>query len=409
MLKHILHITGLEEKVLKFQLIKDNVFYCGLNGKDRVIFDELIPLENGTTYNSYLIKGSDKIAIIDTMYPPFIETYLNNFDENGIEKIDYIIANHGEQDHSGAIPALLEKFPSAKVVTNSVCKNNIKEMLLVDEEKFITVKDGDTLSLGDKTIKFILAPGVHWPDTMFSHLVEDNMLFTCDFLGAHLPSNDIFAKNDSKLESSAKRYYAEIMMPFRTMCKKYVKMIDDLKPSIVLPSHGPIHNEPRFILDLYRDWTADEAKNIVLIPYVSMYKSVEEMIFYLRDKLEAKGIKTRCFDVIQADLGDIAINMVDAATIVLGASMVLASPHPAAANVAYIANLLRPKAKFASVVGSYGWGGNLVNKLADMLPNLSVEIIEPILIKGRPTEVDFKLLDNMAESIFKAHKSLGLI
>ncbi len=402
-------MTGVEGKILKFKPIKEDVFYCGLNDNDRVIFDELIPLENGTTYNSYLIQGSNKTALVDTMYPPFIETYLNNFDENSIKNIDYIIANHGEQDHSGAIPAVLEKFPNAKIVTNNVCKNNIKEMLLVDEEKFITVKDGDTLSLGNKTIKFIMAPGVHWPDTMFSYLVEDNMLFTCDFLGAHLPGDDLFAKNDSELESAAKRYYAEIMMPFRAMCKKYVKMIDDIKPAMVLPSHGPVYDKPEFILDLYRDWAADEAKNLVLIPYVSMYKSVEEMVFYLRDKLEDMGVKTLCFDVIQADLGDIAMNMIDAATIVIGASMVLASPHPAAANVAYVANLLRPKAKFASIIGSYGWGGNLVNKLADMLSNLNVQVIEPVLIKGKPKEADYALLNDMAKSIYKAHQALGLV
>lgn len=394
---------------MKFKEIEENIYYCGLNDTDRIIFDELIPLEHGTTYNSYLIKGSEKTAIIDTMYPPFCEEYLKNFDENNVKNVDYIIANHGEQDHSGSIPALLDKFPNAKVVTNAVCKNNIKEMLLVDENKFITVKDGDTLSLGDKTLKFIMAPGVHWPDTMFTHLLENNFLFTCDFLGAHLPFENLYSKNDDELVSSAKRYYAEIMMPFRTMCKKYVGMINELNPKMVLPSHGPLHNKPEFILNLYKDWTADEPKNLVLIPYVSMYKSVEEMVICLKNKLEAKGIKTICFDVIEDDLGDIAMNMVDAATIILGASMVLASPHPAIANVAYIANLLRPKARFASFVGSYGWGGNLFGKLEEMLSGLKVQVIEPILVKGKLKEADYKLLDDMAQAIYDSHKEAGLV
>jgi len=394
---------------MKFKQIKENIFYCGLNDADRIIFDELIPLEHGTTYNSYLIKGSEKTAIIDTMYPPFCEDYLKNLDDSGITKVDYIIANHGEQDHSGSIPALLDKFPNAKVVTNAVCKNNIKEMLLVDEEKFITVKDADILSLGDKTLKFISAPGVHWPDTMFTHLVEDNFLFTCDFLGAHLPFEELYSKNDEELISSAKRYYAEIMMPFRPMCKKYVVMIDEIKPEMVLPSHGPLHNKPEFILGLYKDWTADEPKNLVVIPYVSMYKSVEEMAFYLKEKLENKGIKTVCFDVVEADLGDIAMNLVDAATIVPGGSMVLASPHPAIANVAYIANLLKPKAKFASFIGSYGWGGNLFGKLGEILSGLKVQVVEPVLVKGKPKETDYKLLDDMAQSIYDLHKEAGLV
>lgn len=394
---------------MKFKEIEENIYYCGLNDADRVIFDELIPLEHGTTYNSYLIKGSEKTAIIDTMYPPFSEEYLKNLDDNGIKNIDYIIANHGEQDHSGTIPYLLEKFPNAKVVTNAVCKNNIKEMLLVDEDNFLTIKDGDTLSLGDKTLKFILAPGVHWPDTMFTHILENNLLFTCDFLGAHLPFDELYSKNDETLVSSAKRYYAEIMMPFRPMCKKYVSMINEINPKMILPSHGPLHNNPAFILNLYSDWTSDNPKNLVLIPYVSMYKSVEEMAFYLKEKLETKGIKTLCFDVVEDDLGDIAMNLVDAATIILGGSMVLASPHPAIANVAYIANLLKPKAKFASFIGSYGWGGNLFGKLGEILSGVKVQLIEPILVKGKPKEVDYKLLDNMADTILNLHKNAGLL
>jgi len=394
---------------MKFKQIKENIFYCGLNDAERAIFDELIPLEHGTTYNSYLVKGSEKTAIIDTMYPPFCEDYLKNLDEAGVKDVDYIVANHGEQDHSGSIPALLKKYQNAKVVTNANCKGNIMEMLHVPEDKIITVKDRETLSLGDKTVEFIMAPGVHWPDTMFSRLVEDNILFTCDFLGAHLPFEDLFAKCDDELISSAKRYYAEIMMPFRPMCKKYVKTIDEIKPEIICPSHGPLYNKPEFILDLYRGWAADEPENLVLIPYVSMYKSVEEMVFYVKEKLESKGIKTLCFDIIESDLGDIAMNLVDAATIVLGASMVLASPHPAAANVAYIANLLKPKAKFASFIGSFGWGGDLFGKLGGMLSSLKVEVIEPVLVKGKPAKKDFEALDNLVESVFEAHKKAGLL
>lgn len=394
---------------MKFKEIKQNILYCGLNDEGRVIFDELIPLEHGTTYNSYLILGSDKTALIDTMYPPFCEEFLKNLDENGVKNIDYIIANHGEQDHSGSIPALIKKFPDAKVVTNAVCKGNIKEMLLVDEDKFITIKDGDEISLGDKTLKFISTPGVHWPDTMFTHLLEDNFLFTCDFLGSHLPFDDLYSKCDDAQTDSAKRYYAEIMMPFRQLCKKYLGVIENIKPDMILPSHGPLHNKPEFILDLYRDWTSDTPKNLVLIPYVSMYKSVQEMAFYLKEKLEKKGVKVLCYDIVEDGLGDIAMNLVDAATIVLGASMVLASPHPAAANVAYIANLLRPKAKFASFIGSYGWGGNLFDKLGEMLSGLKVQVIEPVLVKGKPLSADFEKLDAMAESIFQAHKDAQLL
>lgn len=392
-----------------FKEIKNSVFYAGLNDADRVIFDELIPLEHGTTYNSYIVKGSDKTAVIDTMYPPFSDLYLKNFDENGIDKVDYIIANHGEQDHSGSIPALLNKFPDAIVITNDKCRQNIIEMLLVDESKIRVIQNNEEISLGNKTLQFIMAPGVHWPDTMFTYLKEDNMLFTCDFLGAHLPFSDLFAKNDDKLYSMAKRYYAEIMMPFRTMCKKYIDTVEKINPSYILPSHGPIYNNPKFIINAYKDWTDDKPENLVLIPYVSMYGSTEEMVNYVKEGLEKNNIKVKVHDLVRDDLGDLAVNMVDAATILIGASMVLAGPHPIAANACILANALKPKAKFVSFLGSFGWGGKLFETLSSLITTIKPEIIEPVLSKGKPKEDDFKNLDKLIQTITEKHKSLNLI
>lgn len=392
-----------------FKEIKNSVFYAGLNDADRVIFDELIPLEHGTTYNSYIVKGSGKTAVIDTMYPPFSDLYLKNFDENGIDKVDYIIANHGEQDHSGSIPALLNKFPDAIVITNDKCRQNIIEMLLVDESKIRVIQNNEEISLGNKTLQFIMAPGVHWPDTMFTYLKEDNMLFTCDFLGAHLPFGDLYAKNDDKLYSMAKRYYAEIMMPFRTMCKKYIDTVEKINPSYILPSHGPIYNNPKFIINAYKDWTDDKPENLVLIPYVSMYGSTEEMVNYVKEGLEKNNIKVKVHDLVRDDLGDLAVNLVDAATILIGASMVLAGPHPIAANACILANALKPKAKFVSFLGSFGWGGKLFETLSSLITSIKPEIIEPVLSKGKPKEDDFKNLDKLIQTITEKHKSLNLI
>ncbi len=394
---------------MKFQEIKNNIFYCGLNDCDRRIFDELIPLEHGTSYNSYLVKGSEKTAIIDTMYPPKTKEYLKRLVENQVGKVDYIIANHGEQDHSGSIPALLEKYPNAIVLTNPKCAENIKSMLHVSDEKIRVISDGEEVSLGDKTLKFIFAPGVHWPDTMFTYIKEDNVICTCDFLGAHYTFSDVFAVESLELEKSAKRYYAEIMMPFRTMCKKYTQMIKDMKVDMILPSHGPVYKNPDFILDLYTDWASDTPKNLVVLPYVSMYESTKDMIDYLSEKLEAKGVKTFKFDIVDDDLGDLAMALVDAATIVMGTSMVLAGPHPMAVNVAYLAAVLRPKAKFASLVGSYGWGGKLFDLLAQILAPLKLDIIEPVQVKGKPNAEDYEKLDAMVDAIYNKHKSINLV
>jgi len=394
---------------MKFQEIKNNIFYCGLNDCDRRIFDELIPLEHGTSYNSYLVKGSEKTAIIDTMYPPKTKEYIKRLVENNVGKVDYIVANHGEQDHSGSIPALLEKYPNAIVLTNPKCAENIKSMLLVPEEKIRVISDGEEVSLGDKTLKFIFAPGVHWPDTMFTLIKEDNVICTCDFLGAHYTFSDVFAVESEALMKSAKRYYAEIMMPFRMMSERYTKMLKEMKVDMIMPSHGPVHTNPDYILDLYADWTSPNPKNLVALPYVSMYESTKEMVDYLAQKLEEKGIETFKFDIVDDDLGDLAMRLIDAATIVLGTSMVLAGPHPMAVNVAYLASVLRPKAKFATIIGSYGWGGKLFDILVNLLAPLKLDLIEPLMVKGKPKAEDFEKLDKIAEDIYEKHKSIGLV
>ena len=248
-----------------------NVYAVGAIDWDRRLFDELIPLPDGTSYNSYLVKGKDKIALLDTVDPTKTQVLLDNLKELKIDRIDYVIAHHAEQDHSGSIPMVLTAYPMAKVVTNAKCKELLKEHLLVPEEKFITINDRETIPLGDKTLEFILAPWVHWPETMFTYLKEDKILFTCDFLGSHLATSDLFAVDECRVYSSNKRYYAEIMMPFRTSIRQHLEKIKTLDIKIIATSHGPIFDRPAMILDAYKDWSSEEVKNEVVLPYVSMH------------------------------------------------------------------------------------------------------------------------------------------
>lgn len=389
--------------------IRDNIFYCGLNHRERKLFDELIPLPVGTTYNSYYIKGSEKTAIIDTMYPPKADEYIDKLDKAGVTKVDYIVANHGEQDHSGALPKMLKKYPEAKILTNPKCKEIIQEMLHIEDDKFQVVADGEEISLGDKTLKFIHAPWVHWPDTMFTYIPENKLIFTCDFLGSHSPFEDLYAPETCELLSAAKRYYAEIMMPFRNFCKKYIQRLKEMGIETIATSHGPVYKNPKFILDAYDEWTADECKNEVVIPYVSMYESTKEMVDYLTEKLSDKGITTKPFNIVEEDLGELAMELVEACTVVFGSSMVLAGPHPAAVTAAYLTGILRPKAKYISFIGSYGWGGILVEKLEQSLSAVKAEKLEPVIIKGKPKQEDFEKLDILVNKIYQKHKELGLI
>ena len=390
------------------KLIKDGVYYCGVEDFGRKIFDQLIPLPHGTTYNSYYIEGNEKRALIDTSYSKTIKEFIENLNGKG-EFIDYIIANHAEGDHSEALVKVLQMNPNAKVITNKKCMDLLIDQYAIPENKFQIINDGDEISLGNKTLRFHLAPWVHWPDTMFTHLVEDNILFTCDFLGAHITYNQgqFYAQETQEYLLSAKRYYAEIMMPFRPHCKKYLDKIKEINPSMICPSHGGIYKNPAFILDAYGEWTSDVPKNKVVIPYVSMYQNTERMVERLVEKLKEEGVEAHKFDLISDDIGDLAVELVDAATVVFGASMVLAMPHPYAFFGVYLTNALRPNVKFMSILGSYGWGGNLVGKIEENTNLLQVEKLDYITVKGRAKQEDLERIDALAHTIAQKHKEIG--
>ncbi len=385
------------------------VYYLSAIDWDRRLFDELIPLPDGTSYNAYLIKGSEKIALIDTVDPTKghkLTAYLQEF---SVEKIDYIIANHAEQDHSGAIPEILELYPEAKVVTNPKCKVMLMDLLLISEDKFITVNDGDNISLGNKTLEFTIAPWVHWPETMLTYLKEDKILFTCDFFGSHLAASEMFVTDEAEVYEAAKRYYAEIMMPFRVQIRKNLEKIKNLDFKVIAPSHGPVYNKPEFILNAYKEWVSDNVKNEVIIPYISMHGSTAKMVDYFVDALIKRDIVVKPFNLTKTDIGELAKALVDAATIVIASPTVLVGPHPNVVYGTYLVNALRPKLKFASVINSYGWGGKVIDKIKEMLTNLKVEIIEPVIVKGYPKEEDFKSLTRLADEIYEKHKEQNIV
>jgi flavorubredoxin len=389
--------------------IKTDIYYVGAVDWDRRLFDSLIPLPDGTSYNAYLVKGGQKTALIDTVDPQMKEVLLNNLDELDIRHIDYVIFNHAEPDHSGSIREVLAKYPEAKAVCSPKCQGMLIDRFMIPEDRFQTVEDKETISLGDRTLEFIHAPWVHWPETMLTYLQEEKILFPCDFFGSHLATTDMYVRDAGQEYEAAKRYYAEIMMPFRFQIQKNLEKIKDYDIQIIAPSHGPMYNRPEFILEAYRSWVYDKPGNIVVLPYISMHGSTRKMVSYLVTALARRGVTVKQFDLAATDLGKLAMALVDAATIVIGTPTVLTGPHPNVAHAAFLANALKPKAKFVSVIGSYGWGTRAVDQLAAMLPNLKVEIIEPLIIKGYPKEADFESLEKLADTITGKHQAAGLV
>ncbi len=391
---------------MKPRKIKDKIYWMGSVDWDRRLFDSLIPLPDGTSYNAFFIEGSEKTVLIDTVDPLMVDELLAQLEN--VSKLDYIVSLHAEQDHSGSIPHVLSRYPDAKLISSPKAKGMLMDLLRIPEESFVTVSDGETISLGDKTLEFIHTPWVHWPETMVAYLKEDKILFSCDFFGSHIATTDLYVSDEARVYEAAKRYYAEIMMPFRNVIKKNLEKIASYDIAIIAPSHGPIYPRPSFIIDAYKDWIEGPSKNLVVLPYISMHNSTKQMVDFLISSLVEKGVSVEQFNLAATDIGKLAMALVDAGTIVIGTPTVLSGPHPNVAYGALLANALRPKTKFLSIIGSYGWGGKTVEILAGMIPNLKVEVIEPVLTKGLPSEADFKALENLAETIATKHKEHGL-
>jgi flavorubredoxin len=385
--------------------INDGTYTVGAIDWDRTLFDALIPLPHGTSYNSYLVNGSDKTALIDTVDPTKLDVLLSNLDSLKTEKIDYIISNHAEQDHSGSIPALLQRYPMAKLVTNKKAQDMLLPLLDIPSEKIELIEDRQTLSLGSKTLQFIFAPWVHWPETMFTYLVEEKLLFSCDLFGAHLASSELYASQNENSLREAKRYYAEIMMPYGGRIVKHLETLKEFQIELIAPSHGLIYDNPAEILTAYQQWVSGDLKNEVVIIYVTMHGSTEKLVYRLTDELVNRDITVTPFNTVTADLGDIALSLVDAKTIIIASPAYLMGPHPNLAYVAYLINTLKPRTKHIGIMGSFGWGNKMVNQLTDMLNNLTVEYLPPLLVKGDPGPEEYEQLITLAENINQLHQS----
>ncbi|HDR72505.1 MAG TPA: FprA family A-type flavoprotein [Methanoculleus sp.] len=389
--------------------INDHVHALGVIDWDRQVFDELIPTPDGTTYNAYLVQGGEKTALIDTADPSYEEEFITNIARLGVGCIDYVIINHAEQDHSGSLPILLELFPMATVLATEKGKELICSLLLIPEERVQVVEDGATISLGDRTLEFLHAPWVHWPDTMLTYLREDGILFSCDLFGSHLATSDLYVQDDHAIEQSAKRYFAEIMMPFRHVIGNYIDRVEGLNPTLIAPSHGPIHDNPGRILDIYRHWVSDEVKNMVLIPYISMHGSTQQMVEYLTEALIERGVRVKPFNLASADTGSIAMALVDAATVVIASPTVLFGPHPKIVYAAFLVNMLKPKTRSVGIIGSFGWGGKTVQAITDMLSNLKADMLDPVYIRGQAMEEDMRQLEHLADEILKRHHDYTIV
>lgn len=368
--------------------IVPGIVWIGIEDFQRRLFDGLIPLPRGTSYNSYLVVGGEKVALIDTVNPGFEEEFLAKVASVvDLASIDYLVMNHAEPDHANTTPRVLELAPQAKLVATRRGVEMAGLYFGVREERCIAIRQDDTLDLGGKTLRFIEAPMLHWPETMFTFAVEDQVLFPCDFFGSHIASDRLFDDEVGDIViPEAKRYYAEIMMPFLRPVQAGLQKASALSPKVIAPSHGPVYRNPQRILEAYQRWSVLPLKPKAVVVYVSMWGATEKMAQTITTTLSAEGIETVPYDLTKADPGHLLSDLVDASALLLGAPTVVAGLHPLASYALILVRYCKPRLKLAAFFGSYGWGGGGAREAQASLEPLKLEMVDALEVKGPANE-----------------------
>jgi flavorubredoxin len=374
------------------------VYAVGSRHWNRRLFDALAPTPIGTTYNSYLVTGADRCALIDTILPGFEGDLCGKLDQVlAGRKIEYVIMNHAEPDHAGSIPHVLERY-GATLVASAKGAELAKVFYKVAPERIRVVKDGETIALGGKTLRFINAPFLHWPETIFTYLEEDRILFSCDFFGAH-NTTGVFDDEAEDVISWAKRYYAEIMMPLAKMSRMGMEKIKGLPITVIAPSHGPVYRHPEPILAEYAKWTAGATRAKVMIAYVSMYHTVEGMAQVFAETLQDRGVEVHLFDLAVTPLGDLAGQIMDCRGLVLATPTVLNALHPLAGFAALAVKTFKPPVKYGVVMNSYGWGKGAVRQGLDFLEEMKIEAVGSVEVNGTPGPDDLTTIQSVANQL----------
>ncbi|HEX9909216.1 MAG TPA: FprA family A-type flavoprotein [Thermoplasmata archaeon] len=387
--------------------VAPGVHWVGVKHYNRRLFDGLIPLPNGTSYNAYLIVGSKKTALIDTVNPGFEQDLVNKISQHvDPAKIDYVIMNHAEPDHAHAGRHIMSIAKDAVLVAGAKGKEAAMMYFDVDPNRIMVVDETTKIDLGGKTLSFVDAPWLHWPETIFTYLEEDKILFPCDFFGSHLALGEFYADEygNEKTLDMAKLYFAEIMMPFRLPGQKAVEKVKKLGPKIIAPSHGVIWRDPKVILDAYTAWTSEKMEKKVLIAYVSMWGSTEKMVLALREELIRRGISVNIFDLTNTDIGHVAKELVDSPVLVVGAPTVLNGMHPVAAYAALLVKTLRAPTKYGVMLTSHGWSGGAVKQLQSFLEGTKIEVLGVVDVKGPPKSAEFDKIRELADKIVEKLK-----
>jgi len=372
------------------QEIIPGVSWVGVRHPDLKIFDELFPTHNGTTYNAYLVRGHARTALIDTVKAPFTEEFLAKLAAaGGLEQIDLVVVNHTEPDHTGALLKLLELRPELPVYCTRAAQNFLGQLLNGPFNAQV-VSDGQELDLGGRTLRFLLAPYLHWPDTMFTYLVEDGVLFSCDAFGSHYCASQLFDDEILDFSKDFHFYFDCIMRPFKDKVREAVAKVEKLELQLICPSHGPIHRrDPRSVIDAYRRWSAPppaKAKPRALLLTLSSHGNTRSMAAAIGEelaKLDFQVNELRMCEMRDSDLRD-ELELAD--LVLVGSPTINRDAPPQVWHALALFSLVTPRAKVAAVFGSFGWSGEAVKMIEERLQGLRFKLPVPSLsVRFTPT------------------------
>jgi flavorubredoxin len=359
--------------------IKKNIYWTGVLDPDLRLFDILFPTEKGTSYNSYLVEG-EKTAVIDTVKGRFYEQFLSNITSLvEPEDIDYIVCNHMEPDHSGSLARFLKEAKNARVVVSRTGEHYVNNIVNADVTP-LKMGDGDTLDLGGTTLRFIFAPFLHWPDTMFTYVVEDRLLFPCDVFGSHFCDERLYDDLVDDFSEEFEFYYRGIMGPFKDRVLEAVEKIKDLEIEVIAPSHGPVlRSNPWKYVDRYVQWSTPrpaEAKTL-LVFYASAYGNTKRMAEEIARGATIDGVEVQTYDLTGTEPGDVLDRIEAAQGLIIGSPTFNGDAVKPVWDLLSSLTTIRLRGKLGGAFGSYGWSGEAVGMIEDRLKSLKIKVPVP--------------------------------
>jgi len=397
-------------------MLSDRVFWVGYvdwNVRDFHGYETA----RGATYNAYLVRG-EKTALIDAVKPPFAEQLLRNVAAlTELPSIDYVICNHAEPDHAGTLSEVMAALPNATLVCAKKCVPALSRHFDTSDWRFQVVSTGDTISLGDRTLQFIETPMVHWPESMFTYVPEEKLLFSMDAFGQHYATSMRFDDEvvPGVAMDEAKTYYANIVMPFGRQVARVLDRVGALDIEMIAPGHGVIwRSHVARIVEAYKDWAACRPKAKVLVLYDTMWDSTGQMARAVFDGASLPGVEAKLIHIRRSNLTRIAAEVLDAATVAFGSSTLNRGMMPMAGAVLTYLKGLRPEGKAGFAFGSYGWSRGGPEAVNEYLQAMKWEVVrQPLRAQYRPDPEALgechqtgRLLARKAKEMAAGHKNV---